>query len=104
MTISRSFMSAHRQKPALVLLCSQRSQCCSSYPFFCTEQWQGRKGGLRVVCGIADSATTDARVQDLEKRAKEAMQLPEEHGVHYTDLHDALTSMRFHGKQIPKVS
>ena len=32
------------------------------------------------------------------------MQLPQDHRVHFTDLHDALTSMRFHGKQIPKVS
>lgn len=51
----------------------------------------------------ADSAKTGSKIQDLEKRAKEAMHLPEDHRVRFTDLHDALTSMRFHGKQIPKV-
>lgn len=54
------------------------------------------------ICG-ADSANTDAEVRDLEARARRAMGLPEDHRVHFTDLHDALTSMRFHGKQIPQV-
>lgn len=62
-----------------------------------------RKPGLRAVCGTTDSAKTDAKVQDLEKRAQEAMQLPADHRIQFTDLHDALTSMRFHGKQIPEV-
>jgi len=31
------------------------------------------------------------------------MGLPEEHRVHFTDLHDAMTSMRFHGKTLPQV-
>ncbi len=52
----------------------------------------------------ADSAKTDAGVQQLEARAKAAMQLPKDHRVQFTDLHDSMTSMRFHGKQIPKVA
>ena len=51
-----------------------------------------------------DSAKTDAGVQQLEARAKAAMQLPKDHRVQFTDLHDSMTSMRFHGKQIPKVA
>lgn len=45
----------------------------------------------------------DKRVHDLEQRVQEAMALPQGHRVHFTDLHDALTTMRFHGKSIPEV-
>lgn len=31
------------------------------------------------------------------------MGLPQDHRVHFTDLHDAMTSMRFHGKPLPQV-
>lgn len=58
---------------------------------------------LTACCICAESAQTDARVRDLELRAKSALKLPEAERVHYTDLHDAMTSMRFHGKQIPQV-
>ena len=58
---------------------------------------------LSADIGGADSANTDAEVRDLEARARQAMGLPEDHRVHFTDLHDALTSMRFHGKQLPQV-
>jgi len=58
---------------------------------------------MRGWLDCAESAKTESKIQDLEKRAKEAMHLPEDHRVRFTDLHDALTSMRFHGKQIPEV-
>ena len=51
----------------------------------------------------AESDKTDKRVASLEAQVREIMGLPEDHRVRFTDLHDALTSMRFHGKPIPQV-
>jgi hypothetical protein len=41
-------------------------------------------------------------VQALEGRVRAAMSLPDGERVHFADLHDALTSMRFHGKALPQ--
>ncbi len=57
----------------------------------------------RTLAACAESDRTDARVAGLEADARGAMGLPGDHRVRFTDLHDALTSMRFHGKPIPQV-
>ncbi|CAL8468369.1 g7909 [Coccomyxa elongata] len=51
---------------------------------------------------LKESAQTDKRIHELERSVQSAMGLPEDHRVHFTDLHDALTSMRFHGKPLPQ--
>lgn len=53
---------------------------------------------------LAESAQTDKRIHELERSVQRAMGLSEDHRVHFTDLHDALTSMRFHGKPLPQVA
>ena len=53
--------------------------------------------------GLAESSAADERVLALEARVRQALQLPGDHRVHFADLHDALTSMRFHGKALPPV-
>ncbi len=58
---------------------------------------------LGLVLPSAESSQTDPRVRDLEQRVQEAMALPADHRVHFTDLHDALTTLRFHGKPVPQV-
>ncbi|EIE19511.1 hypothetical protein COCSUDRAFT_83562 [Coccomyxa subellipsoidea C-169] len=51
---------------------------------------------------LKESAQTDERVQALEQSVQSALRLPGDHRVHFTDLHDAMTSMRFHGKPLPQ--
>ena len=40
-------------------------------------------------------------MQQLQQQVREAMSLPQDHEVAFVELHDALTSLRFHGKAIP---
>ncbi|KAK9915420.1 hypothetical protein WJX75_008934 [Coccomyxa subellipsoidea] len=50
---------------------------------------------------LKESAQTDEGIRALEQSVQSALGLPGNHRVHFTDLHDAMTSMRFHGKALP---
>ncbi len=72
-----------------------RHNTCSTLLSICIESINA--------CTRAESSKTDQRVRDLEQRVQKAMALPGDHRVHFTDLHDALTTLRFHGKRVPEV-
>lgn len=55
-----------------------------------------------IRCHGADQAQEDERLKQLERDCKQAMQLPENESVAYTDLYDALTSRLYHGKGWPE--
>lgn len=43
----------------------------------------------------------DAHTEPLQERVRAALGLPADHQVHWVDLHDAMTTMLTHGKEVP---
>ncbi len=53
------------------------------------------------MCMGAESSQGQAHLAALEQKVRDAMGLPDETPINFTDLHDALTTLRFHGKPVP---
>ena len=51
---------------------------------------------------FADTASRDAEVQKLDAAVREALKLPSDHRISYTDAYDALTTLKYHGKGWPE--
>jgi len=50
----------------------------------------------------ADEARRDSELQKLDAEVREAMGLQADSRIAYTDLYDALTALKFHGKAWPE--
>ncbi|KAK9829707.1 hypothetical protein WJX72_007452 [[Myrmecia] bisecta] len=63
-----------------------------------------RLGQLMTVAtdALKVQASQDPKMQQLEDRVRQAMSIPADAPVRFTDLHDAMTTLAFHGKPLPK--
>lgn len=57
---------------------------------------------LHAFALCAEAAAKETKGRQLDKNVLEVMGLPPDHRVAYTDLYDALTTLKYHGKGWPK--